>query len=173
MTPKAATKNTVTSSSHGYKIPELLAPAGSFEKMVAAIHYGADAVYCGGKKFSLRAHASNFSEKELGGAVQYAHEKNVKLYVTVNIFAHQQDLQGLGKHLQHLQDIGVDGIIISDPGILTMAKEAIPDVPIHLSTQANVTNPGNARFWEAQGVRRINLARELSLAEIAEIRKAA
>jgi hypothetical protein len=92
MTPKAATKNTVTSSSHGYKIPELLAPAGSFEKMVAAIHYGADAVYCGGKKFSLRAHASNFSEKELGGAVQYAHEKNVKLYVTVNIFAHQQDL---------------------------------------------------------------------------------
>ena len=171
MTPKAATKNTVTSSSHGYKIPELLAPAGSFEKMVAAIHYGADAVYCGGKKFSLRAHASNFSEKELGGAVQYAHEKNVKLYVTVNIFAHQQDLQGLGKHLQHLQDIGVDGIIISDPGILTMAKEAIPDVPIHLSTQANVTNPGNARFWEAQGVRRLNLARELSLAEIAEIRK--
>ena len=171
MTPKAATKNTVTSSSHGYKIPELLAPAGSFEKMVAAIHYGADAVYCGGKKFSLRAHASNFSEKELGGAVQYAHEKNVKLYVTVNIFAHQQDLQGLGKHLQHLQDIGVDGIIISDPGILTMAKEAIPDVPIHLSTQANVTNPGNARFWESQRVKRLNLARELSLTEISEIRK--
>ena len=171
MTPKAATTNTVTSSSPGYKIPELLAPAGSFEKMVAAIHYGADAVYCGGKKFSLRAHASNFSEIELDGAVQFAHEKNVKLYVTVNIFAHQQDLQGLGKHLQHLQDIGVDGIIISDPGILKMAKEAIPDVPIHLSTQANVTNPGNARFWEAQGVRRLNLARELSLAEIAEIRK--
>lgn len=152
-------------------MPELLAPAGSFEKMVVAIHYGADAVYCGGKKFSLRAHAGNFSEKELTGAVQYAHGKNVKLYVAVNIFARQEDLHGLGKYLQYLQDIGVDGIIVSDPGILALATEIIPGVPIHLSTQANVTNPGNARFWEAQGVRRLNLARELGLAEIAEIRK--
>lgn len=152
------------------KIPELLAPAGSFEKMVTAIHYGADAVYCGGKKFSLRAHAANFSEQELGKAVQYAHEKNIKLYVTVNIFAHQKDLQGLEKYLHYLSDIGVDGIIVSDPGILSLAKQIIPDVPIHLSTQANVTNPANARFWETQGVARLNLARELGLPEIAGIR---
>jgi putative protease len=154
----------------GIKIPELLAPAGSFEKMTAAIHYGADAVYCGGKKYSLRAHAGNFSEKELGEAVKYAHANNVKLYVTVNIIAHKEDLQGLEKYLIYLQGIGVDGVIVSDPGILTLAKHIIPGVPIHLSTQANVTNPGNAKFWEAQGVARLNLARELSLAEIAEIR---
>jgi putative protease len=172
MPPKVSTAKTENCNRSGYKVPELLAPAGSFEKMVAAIHYGADAVYCGGKKFSLRAHASNFSENELKGAVKYAHEKNVKLYVTVNIFAHQEDLQGLGRYLQYLKDIGIDGIIISDPGILTMEKETIPGVPIHLSTQANVTNPANARFWEAQGVRRLNLARELGLTEITEIRKA-
>jgi len=152
------------------KIPELLAPAGSFEKMVAAIHYGADAVYCGGRKFSLRAHASNFSDEELQEAVAYAHQRNVKVYVTVNILAHQEDLKGLDTYLVYLQDAGVDAIIISDPGILTMARDLIPDVPIHLSTQANVTNPGSAKFWESQGVARLNLARELNLAELAEIR---
>ena len=153
------------------KIPELLAPAGSFEKMVTAIHYGADAVYCGGKKFSLRAHAGNFSDQELAEAVQYAHARNIKLYVTVNILAHQKDMHGLEKYLGYLRDISVDGIIVSDPGILSLARETIPDVPLHLSTQANVTNPGNARFWEKQGVARLNLARELGLVEIAEIRK--
>jgi putative protease len=172
MSAKAATANSEKSRNPGFKTVELLAPAGSFEKMIAAIHYGADAVYCGGKKFSLRAHAGNFSEKELGEAVHYAHEKNVKLYVTVNIFAHQKDLLGLDTYLQYLEDIDVDGIIVSDPGILTLAKETIPGVPVHLSTQANVTNPANARFWETQGARRLNLARELSLTEIAEIRKA-
>ncbi len=140
--------------------------------MITAIHYGADAVYCGGKKYSLRAHASNFSDKQLAEAVVYAHERGVKLYVTVNIFAHREDLQGLDKYLLFLKDIGVDGIIISDPGILALAKEIIPEVPIHLSTQANVTNPANAKFWESQGVARLNVARELSLSEIAEIRKA-
>jgi len=170
MTAEASTSN-ASSQSVFFKIPELLAPAGSFEKMVAAIHYGADAVYCGGKRFSLRAHASNFSEKELVKAVRYAHGKGVKLYVTVNILAHQEDLQGLENYLLHLRDIGVDAIIVSDPGILMLAKQAVPDLAIHLSTQANVTNPGNAKFWEAQGVVRLNLARELSLVEIAEIRK--
>jgi putative protease len=155
----------------GIKIPELLAPAGSFEKMVAAIHYGADAVYCGGKKYSLRAHASNFSDRQLAEAVAYAHERDVKLYVTVNIFAHRKDLQGLEKYLLFLKDIQADGIIISDPGILSLAKEIIPEIPVHLSTQANITNPANAKFWEAQGVARLNVARELSLAEIAEIRQ--
>ena len=101
----ASTAHTENNSRPGRKMPELLAPAGSFEKMVAAIHYGANAVYCGGKRFSLRAHASNFSEKELDEAVKYAHAKNVKLYVTVNIFAHQEDLQGLEKYLQYLQNI--------------------------------------------------------------------
>jgi len=168
MNPEASTSNTVAPS---IKVPELLAPAGSFEKMVTAIHYGADAVYCGGKKYSLRAHASNFSDKQLAEAVVYAHERGVKLYVTVNIFAHREDLQGLDKYLLFLKDIGVDGIIISDPGILALAKE-ICEVPIHLSTQANVTNPANAKFWESQGVARLNVARELSLSEIAEIRKA-
>ena len=169
MSPEASTSNKASSS---IKIPELLAPAGSFEKMVTAIHYGADAVYCGGKKYSLRAHASNFSDEQLSEAVAYAHERGVKLYVTVNIFAHKQDLQGLDKYLLFLRDIQVDGIIISDPGILSLAKEIIPDIPVHLSTQANVTNPANAKFWEAQGVARLNVARDLSLVEIAEIRKA-
>jgi len=139
--------------------------------MLTAIHYGADAVYCGGKKYSLRAHASNFSDKQLAEGVAYAHERGVKLYVAVNIFAHQEDLQGLEKYLQFLKDIQVDGIIISDPGILSLAKEIIPEIPIHLSTQANVTNPANAKFWESQGVARLNVARELSLSEIAAIRK--
>jgi putative protease len=169
MSPEASTSNKAASS---IKIPELLAPAGSFEKMVTAIHYGADAVYCGGKKYSLRAHASNFSNEQLAEAVDYAHERGVKLYVTVNIFAHKDDMQGLDKYLLFLRDIQVDGIIISDPGILSLAKEIIPDIPVHLSTQANVTNPANAKFWEAQGVARLNVARELSLVEIAEIRKA-
>jgi putative protease len=107
----------------------------------------------------------------LAEAVDYAHERGVKLYVTVNIFAHKEDMQGLDKYLLFLRDIQVDGIIISDPGILSLAKEIIPDIPVHLSTQANVTNPANAKFWEAQGVARLNVARELSLAEIAEIRQ--
>ena len=168
MSSEASTSNKVAP---GIKIPELLAPAGSFEKMVAAIHYGADAVYCGGKKYSLRAHASNFSDEQMAEAVAYAHERDAKLYVTVNIFAHSEDLQGLEKYLLFLKDIQVEGIIISDPGILSLAKEIIPGIPVHLSTQANVTNPANAKFWEAQGVARLNVARELSLAEIAEIRR--
>ena len=115
MSPEASTSNKAAPS---IKIPELLAPAGSFEKMVTAIHYGADAVYCGGKKYSLRAHASNFSNEQLAEAVDYAHERGVKLYVTVNIFAHKEDMQGLDKYLLFLRDTQVDGIIISDPGIL-------------------------------------------------------
>lgn len=169
MTSKAATAKKTAQPA---RIPELLAPAGSFEKMRAAIHYGADAVYCGGRKYSLRAHASNFSDKQLAEAVVYAHERGVKLYVTVNIMAHQEDLQGLESYLYFLRDARVDGIIISDPGILTMSRELIPEIPIHLSTQANVTNPANARFWETQGVARLNVARELGLKEIADIRQA-
>lgn len=171
MNPEPSTSNSPAGKSvTGIKIPELLAPAGSFEKMVTAIHYGADAVYCGGKQYSLRAHAANFSEEEMQKAVEFAHTKNVKVYVTVNILAHQEDLLSLEKYLRYLQDIEVDGVIISDPGILMLARETIPEVPIHLSTQANVTNRGSAKFWEAQGVARLNLARELSLPEITAIR---
>lgn len=152
------------------KIPELLAPAGSFEKLQTVIHYGADAVYLGGKQFSLRAHATNFSEAEIKNAIEYAHGRNVKVYVTVNIFAHNEDLGKMEEYLSSLQESKVDGLIIADPGILMLAKNTAPEIPIHLSTQANVTNRANAQFWLDQGAKRLNLARELSLHEIKEIR---
>ena len=154
------------------KLPELLAPAGNFEKMQTAIHYGADAVYLGGKKFSLRAHATNFSDEEIGQATAYAHERGVQVYTTLNIFAHNDDLADLPDYLAALREAKVDGFIISDPGILAVAQRVAPEIPIHLSTQANVTNFESVRFWVGQGVKRLNLARELSLAEISQIRQA-
>ena len=152
-------------------IPELLAPAGNFDKLVTAIHYGADAVYLGGKAFGLRARAGNFNDEQMGKAVDYAHARSVKVYVTINIFAHNRDLLGLDDYLLDLRRLGVDGVIISDPGILQRAREIVPELNIHLSTQANVTNHGAAAFWAGQGVKRLNLARELSLKEIREIRQ--
>lgn len=152
------------------KIPELLAPAGSLEKLKTAIHYGADAVYLGGKEFSLRAHAANFGPEELLEAVTYAHARQVKVYVTVNILAHNRDFAELPGYLESLLAAAVDGLIIADPGILRVARRVAPKLPVHLSTQANVTNLESARFWQEQGVKRINTARELSLAEITEIK---
>ncbi len=152
-------------------IPELLAPAGNFEKMVTAIHYGADAVYMGGKQFSLRAKAGNFSDEDMGKAVLYAHAHGVKIYITINILAHNRDFAGLDSYLFQLQKAGVDGLIIADPGILRRARKCVPEIPVHLSTQANVTNAEAAKFWFEQGVSRLNLARELSLEEIVEVRK--
>lgn len=154
------------------KLPELLAPAGNFEKLVTAIHYGADAVYLGGKEFGLRAKAGNFSEDAMREGVRFAHKHNAKVYVTINIFAHNDDLAALPDYVKQLQRLGVDGVIISDPGILVYVKKNAPDLPVHLSTQANVTNYGSAQFWVDQGVTRLNLARELSFKEIVEIRKA-
>ncbi|WP_310600101.1 U32 family peptidase [Desulfobulbus sp.] len=155
------------------RLPELLAPAGNFEKLVTAIHYGADAVYLGGKAFSLRARAANFEEDELRRAVAYAHGRGVKVYVTVNIFAHGRDLEPLESYVLLLREIGVDGCIVSDPGVLAIARRLAPELPLHLSTQANVTNAASARFWVEQGgVRRLNLARELGLAEIRDMRAA-
>ncbi len=154
------------------KIPELLAPAGSYEKLVTAVHYGADAVYLGGVKYGLRARAGNFDNEGLQKAVRYAHQHHVAVYVTVNIIAHNEDMTGLGEYLSFLQGAGVDAIIVSDPGILAVAAETVPDLPLHLSTQANVTNSRAARFWFNQGVRRLNLARELSLDEIRSIKNA-
>ncbi|MEA3546522.1 MAG: U32 family peptidase C-terminal domain-containing protein [Thermodesulfobacteriota bacterium] len=149
---------------------ELLAPAGSLEKLKIAIHYGADAVYLGGKRFSLRAQAANFKEDELREAIDFAHQHGARVFVTVNIFAHNRDFKGLADYLNFLAEIRVDGLIISDPGILSLARKTVPQLKIHLSTQANVTNGESASFWEQQGVSRINLARELSLAEIREIK---
>ena len=151
-------------------MPELLAPAGTYEKLVTAVTYGADAVYLGGKRYSLREKAGNFTEEAMRDGVKYAHAHGAKVYVTVNIIAHNRDLAGLEEYLQSISEIGADGLIISDPGILACARRTVPELPIHLSTQANVTNHGAAAFWLGQGVRRLNLARELSLAEMKEIR---
>jgi putative protease len=164
--------DTVQSTPRSLRIPELLAPAGSYEKMVTAIHYGANAVYLGGKQFSLRARASNFDENGLRQAIAYAHSMGVKIYVTVNIFAHNRDLEDVEPYLFMLQDAGTDGLIVSDPGILSIARRVVPNMPLHLSTQANVTNTASACFWAEQGVSRLNLARELGLKEIRAMRAA-
>lgn len=152
------------------KKPELLAPAGNLEKLKVAVHYGADAVYVSGKRFGLRAAAGNFTLEEMKEGIDYAHERGVKLYVTVNIFFHNDDLAGLPGYLQSLEGLGVDAVIVSDPGIVAFVREVIPDIEIHLSTQANTTNWRSVKFWKEQGVGRINLARELTLDEIGEIK---
>ncbi len=154
------------------KIPELLAPAGDIERLKTAVLYGADAVYIGGKQFSLRAKAINFTPDDMREGVIYAHERGVKVYVTVNIFAHNRDFEGLYDYLSFLNEIRVDAVIISDPGILSLVIEKLPNLNIHLSTQANVTNLYSAKFWEKHGAKRLNLARELSFNEIKQVREA-
>ncbi|MCW2278035.1 U32 family peptidase C-terminal domain-containing protein [Heliophilum fasciatum] len=151
---------------------ELLAPAGNREKLQMALHYGADAVYLGGQAYGLRAYAGNFAGESLIEAIQYTHQQGKKAYVTVNIFAHNRDLDGLPEYLEQLAAAQADGIIVADPGVVAIAKRTVPDLPIHLSTQANVTNAAAARFWAEQGVKRIVLARELSIEEIRQIRQA-
>lgn len=153
------------------KKPELLTPAGNFDKLKVAIHFGADAIYLAGLEYGLRKNAGNFSLSELDRAIQYAHEKKVKVYVTVNIFPRNNDLDGIAKYFKEVENMGVDAIIISDSGIVQIAKKIVPHIPVHLSTQANTTNWASARFWKDQGVKRICLARELSLQEIIEIRE--
>lgn len=151
------------------KKPELLAPAGNLEKLKFAIIYGADAVYLGGEAFGLRAGAGNFSFADMAEGVAFAHERGRKVYVTVNIFAHNQDLTGLADYLQSIEKIGVDAILVSDPGVFQIAQGVVPMLPIHISTQANNTNWRTAMFWQQLGAERIVLARELSLSEVAEI----
>jgi putative protease len=148
---------------------ELLAPAGDLEKLKIAILYGADAVYLGGRHFGLRAGAGNFEQDELIEGVNFAHAKGAKVYVTVNIFAHNPDLELIPGYLASLVEAGVDGVIMSDPGLVGLARSLHPELPVHLSTQANTTNWAAARFWRDRGVARIVLARELSLEEIKEI----
>lgn len=148
---------------------ELLAPAGNFTKLKTAVNFGADAVYVGGKNFSLRTFADNFSREELKEATEYVHARGKKIYVTVNIYAKNSDFAEVESYLAYLQEIGVDAVLISDPGIFYMAKRVAPNLTIHLSTQANTTNCYSVKFWKEQGVARVVLARELSLQEIKEI----
>ena len=148
---------------------ELLAPAGSYAKFLTALHFGADAVYLGGKAFSLRTFADNFTAEEMRLAILQAHQQNKKVYVTVNIYARNADFGYLREYLQELERLGVDGVIVSDPGIVYLIKKVAPKLCIHLSTQANTTNKYAVKFWAEQGVSRIVLARELPLKDIAEI----
>ena len=152
------------------KRPELLAPAGNMEKLRIAIHYGADSVYLGGKSFGLRNLADNFGNCELAPAVAYAHERNVKVYLTVNAYPTNADLPELQLFLEEASAIPFDAFIASDPGVIDMIRQVAPEMPIHLSTQANTTNWRSVIFWEKQGISRINLAREMSLEEMREVR---
>jgi U32 family peptidase len=148
---------------------ELLAPAGNFEKLQIAVEYGADAVYLSDRRFSLRNAADNFTIEEMARAAAYARQNDVRLYVACNIYPRTAEENQIARYLEELGRIGPDAIIVADPGILMMTREILPDMPIHLSTQANTTSRKAVHFWERQGVSRINIARELSLEEIREI----
>lgn len=150
---------------------ELLAPAGNMERLITAIHFGADAVYIGTTAFSLRNLADNFTLEEVEKAVRYAHERNVKVYVTVNAFMRDDDLQALPKTIQALNEAGVDALIINDPSVIRISKRVAPNLPLHLSTQANTLNSEAALFWHEQGIERIVLARELTLSQIRKMRE--
>lgn len=150
--------------------PELLIPASSLEVLKTAVIFGADAVYIGGEAFGLRAKAKNFSHEDMQEGIAFAHDHGVKVYVTVNILAHNRDLVGVREYLKELKGLGPDALIIADPGIFEMAKEICPEIERHISTQANNTNYAAYRFWWKQGAKRVVSARELSLQEIREIR---
>lgn len=153
--------------------PELLMPAGNLETLKTAVIYGADAVYIGGDLYGLRAKAKNFSMEDMREGIAFAHNHNKKVYVTANITAHNDDLEGIRKYFRELKAFGQDrpdAFIISDPGVFTIAKEEVPDIDIHISTQANNTNYATYRFWYNLGATRVVSARELSMKEIAELR---
>lgn len=149
---------------------ELLIPASSLEVLKTAVLYGADAVYIGGEMYGLRAKAKNFPKEDMAEGIRYAHAHGVKVYVTANIVAHNGDLDGIRGYFEELKEMGPDALIISDPGVFTIAKEVCPKIDIHISTQANSTNYATYNFWYAQGAARVVAARELSLAELREIR---
>jgi len=153
------------------KKPELLAPAGNLEKLKYALHYGADAVYCAGKHFGLRAKADNFDQSGLKEAVDYVHAHGKKIYVALNIFAHNKDLEGLSDYVLELAVLSIDGVIVADPGVFSVVREFAPEMKISVSTQANNTNWRSVAFWHAQGAKRIVLARELGLDDIKEIKE--
>lgn len=153
-----------------YTRPELLIPASSLEVLKVAVIYGADAVYIGGEAFGLRAKAKNFTLEDMKEGVKFAHDHDVKVFVTANILAHNKDLEGVREYFTELRQVKPDALIISDPAVFTIAKEILPDTEIHISTQANNTNYGTYNFWHNLGAKRVVTARELSLEEIKEIR---
>jgi U32 family peptidase len=149
---------------------ELLAPAGNLEKLKVAIIYGADAVYIGGEAYSLRAMADNFSKEEMIEGIKFAHDRGKKVFVTVNIFAHNEDLKHMPEYIKELSEINIDAIIVSDLGVFSIVREVAPDMEIHISTQANNVNYKTAEFWYKLGAKRVVLAREMSLTEVKELR---
>ena len=150
---------------------ELLAPAGDKERLLAAIHFGADAVYFAGKKYGLRAFADNFTEEEILEAINLCHQNNVKAYITINVLAHNHDFEGLKEYLKYLESCKVDGVIVNDLGIASYVK-IYTNLALHVSTQANVTNKEAAKLWVSLGAERLVLARELTLKEIKDIKDA-
>ncbi len=150
---------------------ELLAPAGDLEKLKYALIYGADAVYFGGEGFSLRAGAGNFSFEEMKEGIQFAHSLDKKVYLTINFYAHNEDIEPLKEYIHKIKDLSIDGFIVSDPGVIDILLDIMPNAEVHLSTQANMTNYQTAKFWYKLGVKRLVLARELTLDEIVAIRK--
>ena len=153
------------------KKPELLLPAGNLENLKTAIMYGADAVYLGGQRFGLRARADNFSLEDMKSGVEYAHTHGAKVYLTVNIYAHNDDIEGIKEYFREIKGIPLDAMLISDPGVFMLAKEYLPEIPIHVSTQANNTNYLTWQFWKKLGAERVVAARELSLSEIKRIKQ--
>lgn len=151
---------------------ELLSPAGNYEKFLTALHFGADAVYLAGQAFGLRAFAGNFSMEEIKSACKEAHSRGKKVYVTVNIVAKDEDFNGLKEYVQGLQDAGVDAVIVADVGIISFIRKKFPSLDVHVSTQANITNLASAQFFADMGVKRIVLARELNINQIAAIASA-
>lgn len=149
---------------------ELLLPAKDLEVLKTAVRYGADAVYIGGEAYGLRAKARNFSPEEMAEGIRYAHERGVKVYVTANILAHNSDLAGAEQYFGRLAQMKPDAILVADPGMFMLARKACPEIPLHISTQANNTNYGTFNFWFEMGAERVVCARELSLTEIAQIR---
>ena len=152
-------------------IPELLAPAGNLEKLKTAINFGADAVYLGGSKLNLRAFADNFNTEELKEGLEFAHSRGKKVYVTLNIIPHNDDLEEIEDYLKELYNIGVDAILVADPGIIATAREIVPNLDIHLSTQANCINYKSALFWHEFGVKRVVMAREMSINDFKILRE--
>lgn len=152
------------------RAPEVLAPAGNLEKLKTAIAYGADAVYMSGKQFGLRTFSDNFSHEEMAEGVAYAHDHGVKCYCTVNVMAHEDDISLIDDEIRFLSEVGMDALIISDAGIFRKVRKIAPDMEIHISTQASVTNSEGCMFWYEQGAKRVVLARELTLEEIKKIR---
>ena len=153
------------------KRPEILAPAGTLEKLKTAIHYGADAVYIGGNAYGLRSRAGNFTYEEMAEGVAFAKEHDAKVYVAANMVTHEGNEDGAGEFFRSLRDVGISAVIVSDPALIEICATEAPGLPIHLSTQASATNFETLEFWKEEGLERVVLAREVSMEEVAEIRK--